>query len=79
VTTISRWVREFLHQAGVDTEKFKAHSVRGATTSKAKKEGLSVEMIVQKANWSNAKTFQKFYCRETVSNEQFAKTVLNLH
>ena len=33
--TVSRWIKGLLARAGVDTDKFKAHSVRGAATSAA--------------------------------------------
>jgi site-specific recombinase XerD len=60
-STISRWLKDIMCKAGIDTEKFKAHSVRGAATSKAMQGGMSVEQILEKANWSNAKTFYRFY------------------
>ena len=69
-STISRWLREIMTDAGVNTTLFKAHSVRGASTSKASKEGLSVGQIIEKANWSNAGTFQKFYCRTVKDSER---------
>ena len=34
-STIARWVKEVLHMAEVDTDLFQAHSLRGASTSKA--------------------------------------------
>ena len=57
-----------MQQAGIDTNEFKGHSVRGAATSKANKQGLSTQDIVDRANWSNAKTFMKFYYRETYTD-----------
>ena len=33
--TISRWIRMVMLAAGIDINKFKAHSVRSATTTKA--------------------------------------------
>ena len=38
--TIARWVVLFLQECGVDTNIFKAHSVRAASTSKALKLGI---------------------------------------
>ena len=69
-STISRWLREIMTDAGVNTTLVKAHSVRGASTSIASKEGLSVGQIIEKANWSNAGTFQKFYCRTVKDSER---------
>ena len=33
---MSRWLKELVGQAGIDTTVFKGHSVRGAATPKAK-------------------------------------------
>ena len=74
--TVSRWMKEFLMLAGIDTEMFKAHSVRGAATSKAAKMGLTLETIIQKANWSNVKTFQRFYHKEVQESDSFENVVL---
>jgi hypothetical protein len=76
VCTISRWMKDFLSTAGIDTEVFKAHSSRGATTSKAARSGLAIESIVQKANWSNVRTFQRFYHKEVANTDKFAERVL---
>ena len=46
-----------MEKAGIDTDKYKAHSIRGASTSKANKGGLSAAQIMQRANWSKARTF----------------------
>ena len=35
VATISRWIRTVMQSSGIDTNKYKAHSVRAAATSKA--------------------------------------------
>ena len=43
--TISRWLKIVLHEAGIDTSIFKAHSYRGAGLSKAYKKGASVSEI----------------------------------
>ena len=78
-STVSRWLREIMTESGVNTELFKAHSIRGASTSRASKEGLSVGQIIQKANWSRATTFQKIYCRNIQDSEtDFQDKVLNL-
>ncbi|KAJ8315906.1 hypothetical protein KUTeg_006540 [Tegillarca granosa] len=44
------------------------HSVRGASTSKANKFGVSTCQILEMANWSSESTFNHFYNRK-VSNE----------
>ena len=39
--TIARWLKSYLHKAGVDTSKFQAHSTRAAATSKDAMSGLA--------------------------------------
>lgn len=74
--TISRWIKETLQLAGVDTSTFKPHSVRHASTSSALKKGITLENILNTAGWSRPSTFTKFYLREVRNEDCFAKTVL---
>ena len=53
-----------MRSAGIDVGKYKAHSTRAAATSKARQLGLSVEQIVERANWARATTFHRFYDKE---------------
>ena len=75
--TIARWLKIIMASAGIDTNMFKAHSVRGASTSKANKFGLSTQQIIDRANWSKARTFYRFYFRST-SSDQFQDKVLQI-
>lgn len=72
--TIARYVRELLLKAEVDLTTFSAHSCRGASTSAAKKNGLSMAAICKAAGWSNCATFAKHYDREVSHN--FGETIL---
>ena len=72
---ISRWLKDLMSLAGIDTDKFKGHSVRGATTSKEWNAGLTVEQILEKANWSGVNTFLKLYGREVVEKDVFQQTL----
>ena len=63
-STVARWLLEVMSSSGVDTSKFKAHSVRGAATSAARKNGASVSEILKVADWAQASTFNKFYHRD---------------
>lgn len=74
-STIANWLKKVMTAAGIDTDKYKAHSTRSAATSKAKAVGLSVSDIIAQANWSRASTFSRFYDRQTHNND-FAKAVL---
>ena len=63
-------------EAGVD-QKFKAHSTRHASTSKALQKGLSVDLIKRAAGWSqNSKVFCTFYNRPI--EENFASKVFQI-
>ena len=60
-STIARWLKTCLSEAGIDTEILKAHSVRGASSSKAATAGVTTADILQAADWSSESTFQKYY------------------
>lgn len=60
-STIARWIKTVLTKSGIDTDTFKAHSVRSAS-------GFSVfsckcrgHEILKAADWSSESVFQKFY------------------
>lgn len=78
-STAAGWLKNILKEAGVDSEVFKPHSTRRASASKADKFGLSLQQIMNKANWKSANTFQKFYNKPIqVDNDQFAEKVLQM-
>jgi len=60
-STIARWVKSTLTKSGIDTNIFKAHSVRGAAVSAAANEGVTTNDILKAADWSSETVFQKFY------------------
>ena len=74
--SMARWLKTMLGAAGIDTNVFKAHSTRGACTSKANKFGLSVDQIMKKASWKSATTFQRFYNKPIQGEDLFTQTVL---
>lgn len=59
--TISRWLRTVMYNSGIDCDKFKVHSIRSASTSKAKLNFVPVDKIISVAGWSNTKTFATYY------------------
>ena len=75
--TIARWIKTTLSRPGVDTSIFRAHSIRGASTSAAADAGISIPEILEAADWSNKSTFERFYYRPRVTSK-FGVTVLNL-
>ena len=63
--TLSRWLKELIRQSGIK-DIFGGHSVRSASTSTAKNAGLSIEMILDMADWTNPSTFNLFYYKPTL-------------
>ena len=78
--TIARWLTEIMNLAGINTETYRAHSVRAASTSKSKQSGLSCAQILKAASWSNARTFRTFYHKDIEDENEtvFAEAVLKL-
>jgi hypothetical protein len=62
-STLARWIKDMLQLAGIDTETFSAYSIRGASTSEALRQGISISEILNMADWSQENTFSKFYYR----------------
>ena len=73
--TISRWTRTGLTRSGIDTKIFGSHSVRSASVCKAKQSSVPVDLILQKAGWSNVGTFAKFYDKKIIT-DNYAEGVL---
>lgn len=71
--TISRWIKNTLFNSGIDTSIFSAHSVRHASTSAAKRKGLSIEVIKKTAGWTgNSLVFSRFYNRPLIVDDDNA-------
>ena len=68
--TIAGWLLKLMAEAGVNTELFRAHSTRGASTSKAAAMGLSCKEILSMANWKKKDTFYKHYHRDIIKRSQ---------
>ena len=79
--SIARWLKLAMLEAGIDLSKFKAHSTRSAAVSSVLLAGLSVDEIAKLGDWSNARTFYKYYKKavDSSSHESFVqKSVLSL-
>ena len=59
--TITRWMREVMNQAGIDTSVYSSHSTRSASTSAAKRGAITLDDILTTAGWSSAQCFSKYY------------------
>ena len=77
--TISRWLRTVMSNAGIDCNKFKTHSIRSASTSKAKQQFVPIDQILKVAGWSNTKTFGTYYDKPVAADQNsFSEAVLRL-
>lgn len=76
--TLSRWVKETLGLAGIDTNIFKAHSTRHASTSAALRQGVSIDVIRQTAGWTQQSTvFANVYNRPLSNVRAFSDAILS--
>ena len=75
-STISRWVRTVMCKAGIDTNKFKAHSTRAATASKVSK-FLPLTSILKAGGWRNSLTYAKHYRLPIENEDTVANVILN--
>jgi len=74
---LANWIKVIMEEAGIDTATFKAHSVRGASSTAAAEKGVMISDILQKADWSRESTFKRFYYRPRLSNsDNYSQGVL---
>ena len=59
-STVFGWIKKVLQLANVDTNAFKGHSTRSASTYKVNLKGLALSDIIHRGSWSRASTWQKF-------------------
>ncbi|KAJ8915266.1 hypothetical protein NQ315_014773 [Exocentrus adspersus] len=77
--TLSRWIKEILRKSGIDTNKYKAHSTRHASTSAANRAGVNLDEIRKTAGWTEKSVvFAKFYNRSLVNISKL-KDTLNIY
>jgi integrase len=50
--TIANWVKSHMERAGIDTTKFKAHSIRAAASTRAVQAGVPIQTVKCQAGWS---------------------------
>lgn len=75
--TISRWLKEVLKIANINTGIYSAHSFRGASLSHALNKGAKMEDIIRHGDWTNARTFKTYYNKPLEENPS-TSTVQNL-
>ena len=74
-STVERWLKTVLNNAGIDTSIFKAHSVRSAACSSASEVGVTTATILDAADWATETVFQRFYYKPK-HNTTFRHAVL---
>ena len=67
--TISRWIKDELGMAGINTDVYKPHSCRSASMSKARDNGVSITDILKRGCWKSQNTFTKFYSKDIINKE----------
>lgn len=74
---LAHWINDTLKKAWIDTDKFKAHSMQGASTSAATVKGLHVADVLKMADWSRESTFRQFYYLPSRVKKKYAELVLS--
>ncbi|OBZ90511.1 hypothetical protein A0J61_01461 [Choanephora cucurbitarum] len=68
--TIGNWVKEALKEAGINTEIYKAHSLRAAASTEAVLKGATFQEVKIHGNWSqNSNTVEDYYFRPPNQHE----------
>eukprot|EP00118_Oscarella_pearsei_P020915 m.231510 g.231510 ORF g.231510 m.231510 type:complete len:603 (+) comp40072_c0_seq1:414-2222(+) len=77
--TVARWIKGMMSAAGINVDKFKAHSTRGASASAAGEAGIPIQDILAAADWRSQETFIRHYYRllNKPPSSQFGRTVLS--
>ena len=75
-SSIARWLRQTLENAGVNSCMFGAHSTRGASASAASRAGITTSDILKAANWNSESVFQRFYHKE-IDRAAYGRAVIS--
>ena len=68
ISTIGKWAKTVLKEAGIDTTCFSGNSFRSASTSYSVQSGLPLQDILKAGGWSNAETFARYYNKPVQAN-----------
>ena len=63
-STVARWLKQAIVVSGIEPE-FTAHSTRGASSTAAAMNGITIREVMERAGWSRQDTFCKHYFRPT--------------
>ena len=77
-STVADWVKQILIMSSINTDIFKPHFTRSASSSNAKLLSLLPSNILKRGSWSKKTTWERFYNRSIMSfEEKLQKAVLN--
>ena len=62
--TVARWIKTVLDRSGIDTKMYGAHSVRAASTSRAKLKAVPVQRYLKKQDGQTNEHFPSFMIRK---------------
>lgn len=76
--TLSHWLVDMLKESGIDTNTYKGHSYRHASSSKAARVGVNVDTIMKSVGWSpKSNVFAKYYNKPVLDGSEYSHSVLN--
>lgn len=75
-STLGKWIKTVLTNAGINMDIFTPHSTRSASTSAASTK-VSIDTVLRTAGWRQECTFRKFYKRSVTNNTEFSLSVLS--
>jgi len=73
-STITRYIKTFLSESGIDITVYANHSLRKASTSKANNMGLTIKDIQKAAGWKSKSIFRE--CYKLPIKENFGSKIL---
>ena len=77
--TVSRWIKNVLEKAGINTKVFSAHSTRAAATTAAHLNNVPINTIMEAAGWSRESTFRTFYDKPVTRVVNFGEQLVSTH
>ncbi len=75
---LSKWIRNTLKSAGIDTKIFKSHSTRTAAASKMSDISIPIHEIMGNIGWTKASTFQTYYKKPIKRKTDVGQAILKL-
>ena len=67
--TVARWTLQVMQMSGVNVDKYRSHSTRGAATSAASRLGVPLNLIMKRASWRNQNSFAVYYNKRLEEDE----------